>query len=112
STSTWLSSTVTFISLCSSRLSVPFGPLTVIVRLSRLIVTPLGTAIGLRPIRDILSYTSVSCLDVLPHVADNFAAGLRLASSLIGHQALGCRNNRDTEASQYSWQLSGFHIDT
>src|SRR5512133_543882 len=66
--------------------SWPFGPLTVMVELSILISTPLGIAIGKRPIRDIAGL-------LLPDLAQNLAANAQLAGALAGHNTLWCGDN-------------------
>src|SRR5678815_2409723 len=60
-----------------ARLSVPFGPLTVTWRPSIVTSTPDGTGMGRRPIRDMSVH--------LPDEREDFAAQLRLARLLAGH---------------------------
>src|SRR5690606_919152 len=70
--------------------SEPLGPLTDTSSLPSLISTPLGTAIGMRPIRDISNS--------LGHVADDFAADAGGAGMAIGHHASRGGDNRHPEA--------------
>src|SRR5258708_1843529 len=80
------------------RVSSPFGPFTVTVLPSlSVIVTPLGTAIGAFPIRDM-------CLS-LPDEGEELAARARLTRLTVGHQALRRGENRDPEAVAYAWHL-------
>src|SRR5258708_7567294 len=61
---------------CSS----PFGPFTFTVLPSTVAVTPVGSATGFLPIRDIMRS--------LEHLAENFAAHVLLAGMGVGHHAL------------------------
>src|SRR5512136_281530 len=63
----------------SCRVSVPFGPLTVISRPSIVTSTVGGTLMGRRPIRDIAG---------LPDVRQDFTAELGLVGLRAGHDAL------------------------
>src|SRR5436309_407223 len=71
----------------SVQASSPFGPFTVTVWPSIVTWTPLGTATGFLPIRDI---------SIDP--ADHFAAHVGLTGRGVGHDALGRRQDRDPEA--------------
>src|SRR5690606_6560949 len=75
------------LSRCTSE---PWGPLTDSSPWPSLISTPLGTAIGMRPIRDISNS--------LGHVADDFAAHAGGARMAIGHHASRGRDDRHPEA--------------
>src|SRR3974390_2065464 len=75
----------------SCRVSVPFGPLTVMVRPSSVTSTPAGTAMGRRPIRDI----------ALPDVGEDLAAELGLAGLRAGHDPLGRADDHDAQAAEH-----------
>src|SRR5918993_439540 len=87
------SSRLTVISGWRRRLSVPLGPLTVTCGPSMVTSTEDGTAMGRRPIRDMSS--------CLPDVREDFAAELRLARLLAGHDALAGADDDDAEAAQH-----------
>src|SRR5262249_24573088 len=83
-------------SFCSSLLRrgtptvlLPFGPCTSILSAAMPIFTPVGTVIGLRPIRDIF----------LPNLAENFAADAGFASGAAAHQAFRRGQNADAQAA-------------
>src|SRR5438552_5085950 len=77
----------TSISSATVQASWPLGPCTVTVWPSRVTVTPAGIAMGFLPIRDI----SV-------HPAEDFAADVGVARGVVGHHALGRRQDRDAQA--------------
>src|SRR4051812_41039460 len=68
------------------RESVPCGPLTEMVPGAIVTSTPLGTGMGLRPMRDISG---------LPDVAEDLAADLALARFSVGHETLAGREHGD-----------------
>src|SRR6266550_7504924 len=87
------SSRRTVISGCTTRLRVPLGPLTVSWRPSIVTSTVDGTAMGRRPIRDIVLG--------LPDVREDFAAQLRLTRLLAGHDPLAGADDDDAEAAEH-----------
>src|SRR5215472_848842 len=80
-----------------SRLSSPFGPLTWTWRPLMVTSTPLGMAIGSRPIRDMAGS--------LPDVGEDFPAYALLLGLLVGQQAARRRDDRDAEAAEHSRQV-------
>src|SRR5215471_10623002 len=76
-----------------SRLSSPFGPLTWTWRPLMVTSTPLGMAIGSRPIRDMAGS--------LPDVGEDFPAYAILLGLLVGHQPGRRRDDRNAEATEY-----------
>src|SRR5215469_6586426 len=79
------------------RLSSPLGPLTWTWRPLMETSTPLGMAIGIRPIRDMAGS--------LPDVGEDFPAYALLLGLLVGHQAGRRRDDRDAEATKHSGQV-------
>src|SRR3954447_5293109 len=77
-----------------ARLSVPFGPLTVTWRPSIVTSTPDGTGMGRRPIRDMSVH--------LPDEREDFAAQLRLARLLAGHDPLARADDDDAQAAEHA----------
>src|SRR6476661_7350901 len=98
------SSRLTVMSGCSARLSEPFGPLTVRLRPSMVTSTPDGTVMGRRPIRDMSSR--------LPDEREDFAAQLRLARLLAGHDPLARADDDDAEAAEHPRDVRLACIDT
>src|SRR3954470_14275856 len=88
------SSRLTVMSGWRARLSVPFGPVTVRLRPSIVTSTPDGTVMGRRPIRDMSSR--------LPDEREDFAAQLRLARLLAGHDPLARADDDDAEAAEHA----------
>src|SRR3954453_21438656 len=86
------SSRLTVMSGWRARLSVPFGPVTVRLRPSIVTSTPDGTVMGRRPIRDMSSR--------LPDEREDFAAQLRLARLLAGHDPLARADDDDAETAE------------
>src|SRR5262245_29955990 len=86
------SSWLTAMSGWSERLRVPLGPLTVTVRPSIVTSTPDGTAMGRRPIRDIV--------DRPPDEREDFAAQLRLTRLLAGHDPLARADDDDAQPAE------------
>src|SRR5580698_7987985 len=78
---------LTSMGAATSRRSSPFGPLTCTLRPSMVTSTPLGTVTGNRPIRDIAGS--------LPDVGEDFPTHAFPLGLLVGHQASGCRDDRD-----------------
>src|SRR4029079_16661016 len=89
---------------CSWRLRVPFGPLTVSWRPSIVTSTVDGTAMGRRPIRDMGLR--------LPDEREDFAAQLRLARLLAGHDALARADDDDGQAAGDSRDVRLARVDT
>src|SRR6478609_8575096 len=75
------SALVTVMGALTSWLSVPLGPLTVTVAPSMSTVTPAGTEMGRRPMRDmaVLSFP-------LPDVGEDFPTHALLGGLLVGQQ--------------------------
>src|SRR5262245_29912868 len=81
--------------------SVPFGPFTV-TRLPEIVTsTPLGTGMGILPIRDISS----------PHLTEDLAADTLLTRLAVGHETLVRRENRDPHAAEYARDALGLGVD-
>src|SRR5688500_18989848 len=85
-------------SLCSSVMPagiskdmLPFGPLAEIVCPEVVIVTPLGTAMGAFPMRDIVNL-------FLPNAAHELAAHAGLAGGAVGHHAVAGGDDEDAQA--------------
>src|SRR5690349_9377727 len=97
------SSWLTAMSGWSDRLRVPFGPFTVTLRPSIVTSTPDGTAMGRRPMRDMSTG--------LPDEGEDFAAQLRIARLLAGHDPLARADDDDAEAAQHprDVRLPGIH---
>src|SRR6266496_2644853 len=89
-TTTVPSTSVSCMSACSVRLISPLGPFTVILRPSICAVTPLGSATGFLPIRDICGS--------LPDHREHFAAHPGGARFAVGHESLRRAQNRHAEA--------------
>ena len=87
----------------ASRLSVPLGPLTVTWRPSIVTSTPDGTVMGRRPIRDMSSR--------LPDEREDFAAELRLAGLLAGHDPLARADDDDAEAAEDARDVGLARVD-
>src|SRR5512137_2003147 len=86
----------------SVRVSVPFGPFTVMVDPSSVTSTPAGTVIGRRPMRDMVR---------LPDVRQDLAAQLRLARLLAGHDPAAGAHDDDAEAAEHARDLGLAGID-
>src|SRR5688500_2711229 len=97
------SSWLTDISGCRARLRVPLGPLTVTWRPSIVTSTADGTGMGRRPIRDMV--------DRLPDEREDFAAQLRLARLLAGHDALARADDDDAQAAEHSRDVRLARVD-
>src|SRR6266508_2372465 len=82
----------TSMSGCSSRLSWPFGPLTVTRGRSICTSTPLGTGIGAFPIRDMRR--------LLPDVAEDLAADVGPTGLRGGHEPPRGRNDRYAQPAE------------
>src|SRR5688500_20187974 len=87
------SSWLTDMSGCRARLRVPLGPLTVTWRPSIVTSTADGTGLGRRPIRDMV--------DRLPDEREEFAAQLRLARLLAGHDAPARADDDDAQPAEH-----------
>src|SRR5579885_1089406 len=117
--------------------SLPFGPCTATVLPSSFTVTPLGTAIGFFPIRDIgllaacgsqrraralvstfqlrrrwclATRSPPSATAPLPDLAEQFSAQAFLAGLAPGHHALGRGENVDPQAAQHARDLGAAHV--
>src|SRR3954467_15958534 len=101
-TTSWPSSRLTVMSGCRSRVSVPFGPVTVRRRPSIVTSTVEGTVTGMRPIRDIVA---------LPDEREDFAAELGLAGLRAGHDPLARADDDDAQAAEDARDvgLAGVH---
>src|SRR5579872_1292532 len=73
------------------KVNSPLAPLTATVWPSSLAVTPLGTATGFLPIRDIVLFRRFGRSEDL---AQDFAANMLLARCVIGHDAFWRRDDR------------------
>src|SRR5450432_2546803 len=85
----------------TGRTSVPSEPLTLIVSAFVVTSTPLGTAIGIFPTRDMTCSFSTRSLSYdmpLRHVHQDFAADAGLPRLAIGHHALGRGDDGDAAA--------------
>src|SRR6478672_13242047 len=98
------SSRLTVMSGCRARLRLPFGPVTVTVRPSMVTSTPDGTVMGRRPMRDMSSR--------LPDEREDFAAQLRLARLLAGHDPLARADDDDAETAEDSRDVRLARVDT
>src|SRR4029077_7023362 len=90
-TTSWPSSRLTVMSGWRSRVSVPFGPVTVRRRPSIVTSTDEGTGTGMRPIRAIVA---------LPDEREDFAAELGLAGLRAGHDPLARAHDDDAQAAE------------
>src|SRR3954452_21539912 len=86
------SSRLTVMSGWSDRERVPLGPFTVTFRPSIVTSTPDGTVMGRRPILDMSGR--------LPDEREDFAAQLRLARLLAGHDPLARADDDDAETAE------------
>src|SRR3954468_17678596 len=97
------SSRSTVIGAATVWLSVPLGPLTLIVWPSMATSTPPGTAIGSRPIRDIFARP-------VPDVGEVFPTHALLVRLLVGQQSGGRRDDRDAQATEHLGQGGGLRV--
>src|SRR5258708_13975129 len=74
--------------------SAPFGPFTLTFWPSTLALTPCGTATGFLPMRDMVSLFTLSRSE---HRAQDLAADVLIARVVVGHDALGRRQDRHAE---------------
>src|ERR1700722_9800913 len=84
--------------------SLPLGPCTSILPPCMATLTPEGSGIGLRPIRDISSYPLNSKITQklsLPNFTKNFAAHFGFARRAPAHQALGRGHNADAQPANH-----------
>src|SRR5512145_451120 len=89
--SPWRSTATSPFSTC---VRVPCGPFTEILSAASITSTPAGTTIGF-----------LATLDMVPPLrddAEHFAADTIGARFAVGHQALGCGNDRDTETVHHT----------
>ena len=82
--------------------SSPLGPLTTTSPSPSLTLTPLGTATGNLPIRDMFE---------LPHVREDFTADTELLRSLAGHDALWRRHDDEAETAEHARDLRLARVD-
>src|SRR5688572_9888292 len=87
-------------SRCTRSDREPRGPLTWTTSGSMTTSTPLGTGMGLRPMRDM----------PLPDLRHDLAADLRAAGVVPGHDALGRREDGRAEAALDLRDLRGVHV--
>src|SRR5207245_8493789 len=87
-----------------ARSSVPLGPFTVTRPSARVTSTPDGSAMGVRPTRDMSP--------PLPHVAEDLTADAALSRLAVGHEALACGQDGDAESSEDPGQAIGTRVDT
>src|SRR5664279_3124813 len=80
----------------SARLSVPFGPWTVISRPARETSTDAGTAMGSRPIRDMAG---------LPDVRQDFTTELGLVGLSSGHDSLAGADDDEAKSTEHPGDL-------
>ena len=83
--------------------SSPFGPFTLNFVPSTPAVIPFGTGDGL--------FSDFRHTAPSEHRAENFAAHVLLASIVVGHHALGRRQDRDAETVVHARQLLDGRID-
>src|SRR6476646_12034929 len=102
-TTRFSSSRLTVMSGWSSRVSWPLGPVTVRIRPLIVTSTPDGTGMGRRPIRD-MSFR-------LPDEREDFAAQLRLARLLAGHDPLARADDDDAEAAEHPRDVRLARVD-
>src|SRR5690606_19830919 len=88
----------------SGWLSVPNGPFTVICSALKDASTPLGSAMGILPTRDILHS--------LRYVANHFATDTGCACFTVGHHALRRRHDRHAQAVHHAGDLILALVDT
>src|SRR5687768_4331787 len=101
-TTSVLSSWATSISGWSCRLRVPRGPVTVMAGPSIVTLTPEGTGMGRRPIRDMAG---------LPDVRQDFTTELGLVGLRPGHDSLARADDDDAEAAQHARDLGLAGVD-
>src|SRR2546423_15353808 len=101
-TTTDPSSSARAMSSCSERLISPLGPFTVILCPSICAVTPVGSATGFLPIRDIWRS--------LPDDREHFAAHAGGAGFAVRHEALRRAENRHAEAVLDARNLARLHV--
>src|SRR5258705_3904627 len=98
------SSRSTVIGSATVWLSSPLGPLTCPVWPSILMSTPLGTGIGLRPIRDMVAVP-------LPDPGEDFPAYIPLAGLTVGQQPMGRGDDGDAQAAEHPRHLLCLRVD-
>src|SRR5829696_9305117 len=84
-------------------LSWPLGPFTLTVWPSMVTSTPLGTAIGSRPIRDIVAAP-------LPDVGEDFPTHALLVRLLVGEQPGGGGDDRHAQTAEDLGQCGGLGV--
>src|SRR3569833_2745303 len=90
----------------------PFGPLTATVRSLIATVTPLTGAMGFLPVRDILFFLWSHHLNrALEDPADYLATQVLGLRFVIGHHALGGRQERHAEAVHHRRDVLDRHVD-
>src|SRR4051812_4617589 len=111
-TSSVPSSCATSIGAATEWLSWPLGPLTVTCRPSIETSTPLGTGMGILPMRDMLLLLSLDPRS--PDVGEDFPTHALLVRLPVGEQARGRREDRDAEPAQHARQVGrlGVHPQT
>src|SRR4026207_329310 len=97
-------STVTPIPGFNVHSSFPSGPFTETTDPDTFTSTPVGTGIGLFPMRD------MAPLPTLPDCVEHFAAQAGLARRLVGHDAFRGRKNGHPDAVAHARNLSRTHV--
>src|SRR5262245_7484738 len=104
------SASLTTMAGCGANSSLPLGPSTRTLPSATWTLTPAGTTTGCLPIRDMIR-TPVTPLaeaasgDLLPHLAEQFAADALGAGLAIADDAAVGAQNRDAQAFQHGLQF-------
>src|SRR4030088_1517151 len=113
STLTSFFSTLASTSPCSTSESAPLGPFTLTTWPSTLAVTPEGMATGFFPTRDmVIDPGSLIRWSGLKHRAEDLSADIVVARVVIGHDALGRRQDRDPQPVVHARQRLHRGIDS
>src|SRR5262245_57639932 len=88
-----------------SRASSPFGPFTLMVRSDTVTTTPLGTAMGDFPMRD------MSAPRPSPDEAQDLATDAGPAGFAVGHETLAGGQDSDAEAAEDPRHTVGLGVD-
>src|SRR3972149_7061141 len=81
----------------NTRWSSPFGPFTRTLEPLSSTCTPPGISTGKRPMRD--------TVNLLPHLADNFAAHAQLSGTCAGHNTLRGGENGNANSRKHPWDV-------
>ena len=93
--------------LLIDNVSVPLAPFTVTASAPIVALTPCGRSTGFFATRDMMKNLRLSLLNYEQH----FAAGAGSARLGVGHDALGRRYHRDTQAAEHLGQFVLAAID-